>query len=168
MIPVPGRAATDPVEAPKRTTSPVTDQDVLGDFRFKGQSVSLSFSRSEKHKVFYIIIKKIFCVRYTVYQVIYTSDFFCKFYPYKSIKTTWMNCTQNLNESLHLPDLQDWMKLTRMANTFFMTLLCLRTKLKMDAGGKNLMYSNWCIPCLNSKSLRIVFLIIWRQNSEFF
>lgn len=42
MIPVPGRAATDPVEAPKRTTSPVTDQDVLGDFRFKGQSLSPS------------------------------------------------------------------------------------------------------------------------------
>ena len=45
MIPVPGRAAIDPVEAPKRTTSPVTDQDVLGDFRFKGQSLSLSLKK---------------------------------------------------------------------------------------------------------------------------
>ena len=84
MIPVPGRAATDPVEAPKRTISHVTDQDVLGDFRFKGQSLSLSLSLSLceiRQGVLYNEKKKIFCVRYTVYQVIYTLDFFCKFYP---------------------------------------------------------------------------------------
>ena len=60
MIPVPGLAATDPAEAPKRTTSPVTDQDVLGDFRFKGQSLSLSLSLSlKKHKIFiWMLVEK--------------------------------------------------------------------------------------------------------------
>ena len=77
MIPVPGRAATDPVEAPKRTTSPVTDQGVLGDFRFKGQSPSLSLSE-KTHGIY------------------------------------------------------------------------------MDASGKNLMYGNWCTPCLNIQQLNII------------
>lgn len=44
MTRVPVPVATDRVGVPRKTTSHVTDQDVLGDFRSNGKRLSNSFT----------------------------------------------------------------------------------------------------------------------------